>query len=162
MQDGCVFLWADVIVKPWLYSSVTVLKTPTQGTSEHFNLFLCSETIVTALNSADASYFTWYFSMHSRVFRLSGYHCHSTVCKVKQKTQTQLASSKNRFPVQKTSSKLSCRCAEVHWRNRSQVWFWGFLRRTGWGGSELAALSKVLRCVSDSSVKLELSAVGWE
>lgn len=99
---------------------------------------------------------------HSRVFRLSGYHSHSTVCKAKQKPQTQLTSSKNQFPVQKISSKLNCRRAEVHWYNRSQVWFWSFLWRTGWGGSELAALSEVLRCVSDSLVKLELSAVGWE
>lgn len=62
------------------------------------------------------------------------------VCKAKQKTQTQLVYSKNWFPVEKTTSKLSCHHAEVHWLNRSQVWVWGFLRRTGWGGSELAAL----------------------
>lgn len=38
----------------------------------------------------------------------------------------------------------------------------GVSKKTGGGGSELAALSEVLWCVSDSSVKLELSALGWE
>lgn len=65
-------------------------------------------------------------------------------------------SSKNRFSVQKTSSKLrldnfwTCHRAEVHWHNRSQVWFWSFLGRTGWGGSELAAVSEVLWCVCET------------